>query len=134
MKKTIIPEQIINSQDCNLNDKQYLCYNGSYSLISSKKKWIKYCYDGKLICLDYSNKTLKEFYGDEEIITPTYEECGTKLVWGLDLEKRVSSEEGMIYELKQELQAKDIIIQNICTEDNLKYNKYDWCDKIWKKQ
>ena len=34
------------------------------------------------------------------------------------------------YELIQENQAKDIIIQNICIEDNLKYSKYDWCDEI----
>ncbi|KKN11187.1 hypothetical protein LCGC14_1028910, partial [marine sediment metagenome] len=84
----------------------------------------KYCQfrDGWEFCEDEIPE------GDYNI---TYkEECGTKLVGGLDLGKMAGDSLGMINELKQELQAKDIIIQNICTEDNLKYNKYDWCNKI----
>ena len=51
------------------------------------------------------------------------EECGTKLVDGLDLEKRVGGMEGMIYELKTE---NTILKESICQLDNCNL-KFEWC-------
>ncbi len=38
----------------------------------------------------------------------------------LDETKRLATQEGMIYEMATAL----------CTEDNAKYNKYDWCSGV----
>ena len=81
----------------------------------------KYCLGGSLLrCVGEKPKDMTNY-------TIIYrEECETKLVGGLDLGKRAGDMEGMMSELKQENEAKDIIITQM-QSSLCKLGEIVWC-------